>query len=93
MTTLQPRVGQISQTSDTQLSDIRVSDDTETTAFLNSDVNESSLLDATESSNNIIEELETNDVKCIHCFKTYKKRGKPLEKHQNACTKNSLNSE
>ena len=91
LTTLQSRVGQISQTRDIQFSELQVSDDTETTAFMNNDLNESSLLDVTESTNDIIEEFETSDVKCIHCFKTNKKRGKPLEKHQNACTKNPIN--
>ncbi len=90
---MQPRVGQISQTREILFSEIQVTDDTEATALLNNDDDESSLLDANEISNNILEEFETNDVKCIHCFKTYKKRGKPLEKHQNACSKNPHNSQ
>ncbi len=45
-----------------QFSDIQVSDDTETKAFLNNDINESSLFYATD----IIEELETNNIASKH---------------------------
>jgi hypothetical protein len=62
-------------------------DNTETTTFIN---NKSSLLDDTETENNNIVS-ETNDVNYLHFFKTYEKRGKPLEKYQNACAKTPNN--
>ena len=66
-TTLQPRSGNMIQEQQIQFSDIQISKDTETTAFINNKLNESSLLDETEAENNNAMP-KTNDVKSLNCF-------------------------